>query len=496
MYSGTKEPPAGTVQPSRRFRFFGLETLDDPFRVRDSRPRGASAPLRTAPGTSTGPIPLTTSGPRPIRDSRAGSIPGGRTRGRPRTRPPGSRRPPASSRDSRTARRGAERSRRADRPPLDRDVEHHAGVLDVRPDVERGPRSQPSSRRGRRRAGRPDRDGHPESERELLERHPEPLDATPASRRSRCRSAGSRKRTRHPMQAFPADAQASQSDLRAVCQILQSKYPNIRICYLSSRIYAGYATTSLNPEPFAYQSGFAVKWLIESQIARRPRPQLRRGDRRRHVAVARVGSVPLGRRPRPAQRRADVGVQRAQPDGTHPDVLGALQGRRACSTSSSTRTRPPRRGTPSLCRIAVRAVDLSLRRSLSRDERAAASPCSGPPVLGSPIFGDRRVARRGRTRVAMRLREPRYADVVGERAVPRLRRSRSARSSRTPSRRPRSRRDAGGSGRGRPSIPNDPSLMGLSAYAQILVADPAGAAFPQFGGAALTRAVRLILGTP
>jgi hypothetical protein len=54
----------------------------------------------------------------------------------------------------------------------------------------------------------------------------------------------------------------------------------------------------------------------------------------------------------------------------------------------------------------------------------------------------------------------------------------------------------GGSGALTTGVPNDPSLMGLSAYVQVLVADPAGAAFPQFGGAALTRALRLVFGTP
>ena len=36
--------------------------------------------------------------------------------------------------------------------------------------------------------------------------------------------------------------------------------------YLSSRIYAGYASANLHPEPYAYQSGFSVKWLIEDYI--------------------------------------------------------------------------------------------------------------------------------------------------------------------------------------------------------------------------------------
>jgi hypothetical protein len=69
-----------------------------------------------------------------------------------------------------------------------------------------------------------------------------------------------------PDEVFPTDAEILQDQLQAIVQIAKSRFPNLKIAYLSSRIYAGYADTNLSPEPEAYQSGFAVKWLIEAQI--------------------------------------------------------------------------------------------------------------------------------------------------------------------------------------------------------------------------------------
>ena len=97
---------------------------------------------------------------------------------------------------------------------------------------------------------------------------------------SRLRNAGARatqvqavwlkEANARPTDPFPLHAQILRNDLRAVVQNLHAKFPNLKLCYLSSRIYGGYASTTLNPEPYAYESAFAVRWLIEEQIAGEP----------------------------------------------------------------------------------------------------------------------------------------------------------------------------------------------------------------------------------
>jgi hypothetical protein len=69
-----------------------------------------------------------------------------------------------------------------------------------------------------------------------------------------------------PTEPFPAHALKLESDIAAILEMLVKRFPNLRLAYLSSRIYAGYATTPLNPEPFAYESAFAVRRLIRRQI--------------------------------------------------------------------------------------------------------------------------------------------------------------------------------------------------------------------------------------
>jgi hypothetical protein len=74
----------------------------------------------------------------------------------------------------------------------------------------------------------------------------------------------------HPTEGFPAAAKQLQVDVVSTLHNLQDKFPNIKIAYLSSRIYGGYALSPLNPEPYAYEGGFAMKWIIADQIAGKP----------------------------------------------------------------------------------------------------------------------------------------------------------------------------------------------------------------------------------
>lgn len=59
-------------------------------------------------------------------------------------------------------------------------------------------------------------------------------------------------------------------DSRLVLTNLKRRFPNLRVAYLGSRIYGGYADGRLNPEPYAYEGAFAVRWLIHSQMKSTP----------------------------------------------------------------------------------------------------------------------------------------------------------------------------------------------------------------------------------
>ena len=59
---------------------------------------------------------------------------------------------------------------------------------------------------------------------------------------------------------------SSKTPLAVLHKLPRKRFPNLRIAFLSSRIYGGYASTRLNPEPYAYEGAFPGEWLIQDQI--------------------------------------------------------------------------------------------------------------------------------------------------------------------------------------------------------------------------------------
>jgi hypothetical protein len=114
-----------------------------------------------------------------------------------------------------------------------------------------------------------------------------------------------------------------QKDTIAVLRNARARFPNLRIAYLGSRIYGGYASNPLNPEPYAYEGAFVVRWLIQDQI--KGDPELRYED------ANSTGKAPLllwgpyfwadGTTPRKSDHlvweRKDLAG-----DGTHPSQSG------------------------------------------------------------------------------------------------------------------------------------------------------------------------------
>jgi hypothetical protein len=69
-----------------------------------------------------------------------------------------------------------------------------------------------------------------------------------------------------PRGALSEHGKVLEQDTTAVLQNAKARFPNLRIVYLGSRIYGGYTSGALNPEPYAYESAFVVRWLIQDQM--------------------------------------------------------------------------------------------------------------------------------------------------------------------------------------------------------------------------------------
>jgi hypothetical protein len=64
---------------------------------------------------------------------------------------------------------------------------------------------------------------------------------------------------------FLQAAQKLQGDLEAIARNITKFMPHTKIAYLSSMTHV-FNTMGLQPEPYAYETGFAVKWTIQDQM--------------------------------------------------------------------------------------------------------------------------------------------------------------------------------------------------------------------------------------
>jgi hypothetical protein len=71
-----------------------------------------------------------------------------------------------------------------------------------------------------------------------------------------------------PTGTFPADRLQLQAEYESIVQNVYAKFPNVKIAYFGGPIYTGYSNglNTIDPEPYEYESAFAVKWAIQDQI--------------------------------------------------------------------------------------------------------------------------------------------------------------------------------------------------------------------------------------
>ena len=124
-----------------------------------------------------------------------------------------------------------------------------------------------------------------------------------------------------------SDAFTLVSQMATIARTLEQRYPNLQQIFFSSRIYAGYATVTLNPEPYAYESGFAVKWVVQAQIDQMQQGRIvdtRAGDLDYRSVAPWVAWGPYlwGRGMMPRSDGLVWAMSDLVSDGTHPSPSG------------------------------------------------------------------------------------------------------------------------------------------------------------------------------
>ena len=73
-----------------------------------------------------------------------------------------------------------------------------------------------------------------------------------------------------PTGTYPSDQVELIGELETIAQNVLIMFPNVKLMYYVTRIYSGYSTTNVDPEPYAYEQGFANSAAILDQISGAP----------------------------------------------------------------------------------------------------------------------------------------------------------------------------------------------------------------------------------
>lgn len=125
---------------------------------------------------------------------------------------------------------------------------------------------------------------------------------------------------------FPAHAKEFKTQLVGNIQGAIKHFPNLKVAFLSSRIYGGYTRGQLNPEPYAYEGAYSVRWIIQDQIkgSKELNFDPAKGEVKAPVLLWGPYLWADGMTPRKADglvyTREDLG-----PDGTHPSPVAGRQ---------------------------------------------------------------------------------------------------------------------------------------------------------------------------
>lgn len=74
----------------------------------------------------------------------------------------------------------------------------------------------------------------------------------------------------NPTQPWPVETKLLAQHYIATLQNFHKYFPNAKMAFPSNRSYGGYTEANGSPEPWAYESGFAVKWALAAQIEGKP----------------------------------------------------------------------------------------------------------------------------------------------------------------------------------------------------------------------------------